>query len=161
MRKILAAAVSVSAFVTMSFLGVGSASAATYHHVCRLDQTGYCLWSAGFNRQVQAKYFNWTNFSQVNKATWQKHTVYEYKQAGTNNCLSYQSGTEYVVMETCAAGNPLELWWDDTNNGGFMVSDYGTYDLGQQACLEDQGTGNSWTADVFWCAGLGQNWALG
>jgi hypothetical protein len=31
-------------------------------------------------------------------------------------------------METCAAGNPLEPWWDDTNAASMV--NYATYWLG-------------------------------
>lgn len=166
MRKILAAAITFPVFATMSLLGMGSASASTqYYEVCSLT-SDYCLWTAGFNNNVEAKTPNegdLTSFSRVNPTEWSGHTVYEYKQKGLNTCLSYStSGGAYggsgVLMETCGAGNPDELWWSSPT--GAMVSDYGTHYLSGEACMYDWEGGGTYYMDVTYCDGdSSQGWA--
>lgn len=133
-RRSLIAAASVAALLTGGMVSAGAASAAaTYHHIC--NDGPKCLYSHGYDQKMSIQTTgSLTNFYQINRATWQGHTVWEYKQVGTNNCLTDDSSDiDYVIMYTCGVGNPAQLWWQ--SGAGNFVNDYATYLGASQSCM--------------------------
>ena len=148
-RQGVAAVVALAAFIAMSLMGAGTASATIEYHWCLPSDD--CLLSAGYNNpvEVKAQSSSTTNFTPINEATWDGRTVYEWQQVGTNNCLTWQTSSVWVIMYTCGKGNPEQLWWQ--SNSITLVNDYATYYIGEQECLTDLPSHN-WVM-IYQCDG--------
>jgi hypothetical protein len=148
-RRGVAAAIAAAAFMAMSLMGAGTASATTEYYWCL--PKGDCLFSAGYNNpvEVKAQSSSTTHFIPINKATWDGRTVYEWQQVGTNNCLTWQTSSVYAIMYTCGKGNSEQLWWQSPSIT--LVNDYATYYFGEQTCLNDLTSDNR--AELYPCDG--------
>lgn len=137
-RAIVVAAASFALFLAIGLAGAGEASASTtYHKICQTG-TSNCLWSAGYRKAVQvrnANQYSDTNFYAINARTWDNRTVYEYKQVGTNNCLTeaFAQWPE-IIMYTCGAGNPEQEWFR-SSTGNHFVAVYASGQLYGWQCL--------------------------
>lgn len=149
MKRILVLIASAIALLPLALVAA-PASAATQYWWCNGTASLFCLYNNG-TLGLYTEDFSHnsdTNFTGTNNTTWSGHPVWEYKQVGTNNCLTYDwASGNGTYMEHCNAGQPSQLWW--LSNAHSLVNDYGTYKLGAQACLTNEWNGGP--VDVETC----------
>jgi cold shock CspA family protein/predicted Ser/Thr protein kinase len=105
-----------------------------------------CMWVGHDVVQVQTA-GSLTNFDQISQHTWDRHTVYEYRQRNTNKCLQAVAAGGYLKPDTCNVNDDKEWFW--LSGDGSLVNVH----WGDNICIDRSGV-----AVVDSCAGSGIHW---
>jgi hypothetical protein len=144
----IAMAVGVGGALSLTATGTALASTTFVGYICNAA-TQDCL-VAGNPVIVKGEYSSTTNWNRISDGTWDGSPVYEYQQADTNNCLTYdEDGGDTVDMHTCD-GIASEQWAWTVSSGNF-VNLYATAVYGTNGCL-DQPYAAGYDAFVDECA---------
>ncbi len=130
----MASAITIMATGVIGAFAAAPASATVKTTWCLKNST-ICLYSEGYDNQVRTS-SNGTDFIRTYPTSFEGQPAYQWRQAGTSNCLEFDAqGGDIVRMDTCVSGRASQIW--RTTADGSMVNDYATGLYGQQACMSD------------------------